>query len=1152
MAKGFGTLKTNHDKKTKKSVALSPIKHPQGQNLLQLAIKAHKSGKLLQASNLCQDILAKQPDHIDAWLLLSNIYRQQNKLEKTIAAYQQLIKLQPNQVHFWNNLGVLYIQNGQPSKAIATFEQAIKVQPDYAETYSNLGELYREQDQLAAAEKHLQQAIKLKPNYPGAHYNLGNLYHNQDKIEQAIVAYQQAIKIQPDYANAHNNLGSMYHYQGDLERARDCYHQAIQLQPNYAIAYFNLGNVYKDQGKLTLALQAYHRATESQPDYSNAYINLGLVYRDCGQMEQSLKYLYHVSRFDPDHTVAHQNLLYYLHYSKQYSPEQIYQEHRRWAKHQQNLLPPEQTPYTNQPNSEKKIRLGYISGDFRTHSVAYFLEPILTQHNQEQFTLCCYAKNPCNDETTERFKQLADIWHDINRLDDEEVANLIRKDEIDILVDLSGHTGGNKLLALARKPAPVQVTYLGYPDTTGLDTIDYRFTDSFADPPGKTEQFHSEQLIRLPHGFLCYQPPADTPEVNSLPVLEKGYLTFGSFNNLAKISDRTISCWAKILHAVPHSRLILKTKPLQDEDICDRIYRSFEQEGIDRDRLTLLGWTATTEDHFRLYHQVDLALDTYPYHGTTTTCEAMWMGVPVITLAGQTHVSRVGVSLLSRVGLPELIANSEEEYISKAVSLSQNIPRLKQLRDSLRNKVNQSSLTDGQKITSDLEFAYRQMWLDWCKNQKSISANKVNTTKLKASIKDKKIISLQKALNCYLKGRLTQAELICRYLLREQYQIDEVYTLLGLICLSIEAYDFACQYFTHALKINPQQNMAKCNLHLAEKVQRSHQCQQSNSLVNKKEKFLLIKAWGYGFWSDVDHVLGQLLLAELTNRIPIVQWGDNSRYLDPENDNGFELYFQTVSEAKLDNLLNKDYTFYPSKWTEQNIHLNDLNKWQGSDSRLTGLYFLCRNEDVVVSDFHTYVSHLIPWIRPNHHLYNYNAQEIYRYLADKYLKLKPKIVKEIEDFWHNNLAKNKTIAVHVRGSDKVVENNNLPEINQKYHLAIESYLKQVPDSLIFLLTDDNSILEEYKKIYGHKLRYTNCVRTDSQLGLHYQKQKSHQKIGEEIIKDTYLAAKCDYFIGNGSSNVSTTILHLKDWQNNQYLLLEKNWLFENPNFSLYS
>ena len=608
MAKGFGKLATNHPKKSKKSVALSNANYPQEQNLFQLAIKAHQSGKLLQARQHCQEVLAQQPDHFDAWFLLGNIDRQQGKLESAIAAYQQLIKLKPSHAPALSNLGVLYIQQGKPSQAIATFEQAIKLQPDYAEAYSNLGELYREQKQLAAAEKYLQQAIQLKPDHPEAYYNLGNLYNTQDKTKQAIEAYQQAIKIKPNYANAYNNFGSVYQHQGNLSQACDCYHQAIKLQPNYAIAHFNLGNAYKDRGKLTLALQAYHRAVESQPNYSNAYTNLGLVYRDCGQMDRSLKYLHHVSRFDPDHTVAHQNLLYYLHYSNQYSPEQIYQEHRRWAKYQQNLLSKYQKPHTNQRNPEKKIRLGYISGDFRTHSVAYFLEPILTHHNREQFTICCYAKNPLSDRTTDRFKQLADIWHDINQLDNEEVANLIRKDEIDILVDLSGHTGGNRLLALARQPAPLQITYLGYPDTTGLDTINYRFTDAFADPPGTTEQFHSEQLIRLPHGFLCYQPPAQTPEVNTLPLLEKGYITFGSFNNLAKISEHTISCWAKILQAIPQSHLLLKTKPLQDRDICDRLYRLFEQEGITRKRLTLLGWTASTQDHLSLYHQIDIAL----------------------------------------------------------------------------------------------------------------------------------------------------------------------------------------------------------------------------------------------------------------------------------------------------------------------------------------------------------------------------------------------------------------------------------------------------------------------------------------------------------------------------------------------------------------
>ena len=804
MAKGFGTLKTNRNKKTKKSVALSSINHPQAQNLLQLAIKAHQSGKLLQASKRCQEILAKQPDHMDAWLVLGNIYRQQGKLEQAISAYQKLIQLQPSQVHLMNNLGVLYIQQGQPSKAIATFQQIIKLQPDYAQAHGNLGQLYREQDQLAAAEKHLQQAIELKPDYPEAFYNLGNLYKTQDKTQQAIAAYQQAIKIKPDYSSAYNNLGAVYHHQGNLTQAYDCYQQAIELQPNYGLAYFNLGNVYRDQGKFALALQAYHRVIEIQPDYSNAFANLGNLYRDCGQIDQSLQYFSQVRQFEPDHSVCRQNFLYYLHYSSQYSPEQIYQEHKCWAKYQQNVLSKYRQPHANQRNPEKKIRLGYISGDFRTHSVAYFLEPILTHHNRQQFTICCYANNPCNDGTTDRFKQLADIWHDINRLDDERVADLVREDEIDILVDLSGYTGGNRLMVLAIQPAPVQVTYLGYPDTTGLDTVNYRFTDAWADPLGKTEQWHSEQLIRLPQGFLCYLPPTPTPEVNALPSREKGYITFGSFNNLAKISDRTISCWAKILHAVPQSRLFLKTKPLQDRDICDRIYRSFEQEGINRDRLTLLGWTATTEDHFRLYHQVDLALDTYPYHGTTTTCEAMWMGVPVITLAGQTHVSRVGVSLLSAVGLTGLIASSEEEYIGKAVDLANETAKLSQLRQNIRIQMQSSPLTDGEAIAQSLESAYRQMWRDWCQEQLNPSQPQPEKIDVRRQIK--------LAFDYYDEGKLTSAIACLQSIQQVQPDFPDAWHLLGDIYRQQGKLEQAISAYQKLIQLQPSNVSALSNL----------------------------------------------------------------------------------------------------------------------------------------------------------------------------------------------------------------------------------------------------------------------------------------------------------------------------------------------------
>ena len=290
----------------------------------------------------------------------------------------------------------------------------------------------------------------------------------------------------------------------------------------------------------------------------------------------------------------------------------------------------------------------------------------------------------------------------------------MRQDGIDILVDLSGHTKGNRMLVFARKPAPVQATYIGYPDTTGLGTMDYRLTDALADPEGQTEHLHTEQLLCLPHGFLCYQPPLGCPEVSSSPVLQTRQVTFGSFNSLAKVNPELIARWAEILKAVPESRLIIKSKPLVDADTCDYVNGLFQQSGIEAGRVELLGWLPDKTQHISLYNRVDIALDTFPYHGTTTTCEAMWMGVPVITQAGETHVSRVGVSLLSSVGLEELIAESAEDYIQKAIDLANNVERLQELRANLRLRMQAAPLTNAELIAHSLEDAYRAMWRRFC------------------------------------------------------------------------------------------------------------------------------------------------------------------------------------------------------------------------------------------------------------------------------------------------------------------------------------------------------------------------------------------------------------------------------------------------------
>ncbi|MDJ0633126.1 MAG: tetratricopeptide repeat protein, partial [Xenococcaceae cyanobacterium MO_188.B29] len=610
-----------------------------------------------------------------------------------------------------NNLGVSYIQQGKFEQAILTFKQALAIKPECAEAHNNLGQLYQEQKQFVAAQKHLQQAIKLAPHSPQPYYHLGLLYQAQDKKEQAVKAYRSAIEQDKTYADAYNNLGNVYKKLGQFNLAFAAYEQAIKLQPTKAIYYYNLGNGYQTQRSLTEAIACYQKTIELQPDYASAYNNLAKTYKERGDLEQAILNYRQAVALQPNNGIFHPNLLFSLNYSSSHTPLEIYQEHLNWANNQSVEVI---TSHYNHPHPDRKLRIGYVSGDLYSHSVSYFFEPLLVNCERRNFTTICYSNNSKTDVTTIKLKQLADSWREIQDLDDKQVIKLIQQDRIDILVDLSGHSKHNRLLVFAAKPAPIQVTYLGYPNTTGLSTIDYRFTDANADPEGATEHLHTEKLIRLPNSFLGYQPPANAPTISPPPVVKNNYITFGSFNNIAKVSPQIIRIWANILKQVPNSRLLLKYKVLDDRSTCDRLYQLFEQEGIEPNRLDLQGWIENISNHLACYHHIDIALDTYPYHGTTTTCEALWMGVPVITLAGEVHVSRVGVSLLSSVGLNEFIADSPEEYISKAVDLAHNIDKLTELRANLRSQIEKSPLTDGKAIAQSIESAYRQMWQEWC------------------------------------------------------------------------------------------------------------------------------------------------------------------------------------------------------------------------------------------------------------------------------------------------------------------------------------------------------------------------------------------------------------------------------------------------------
>ena len=543
---------------------------------------------------------------------------------------------------------------------------------------------------------------------------LGIALHDQGLLSEAVANYRRAITLRPDLPEAHSNLGNALQEQGLLEEAIASCRNAIALKPDYSEAYNNLGVALQEKGHLEEAASCYQKAISLNPDYAEAHNNLGVAFQDQGRLDEATLSFQKSMSLKPDYVLAHSSLLSNFNYCPNLSREEIHNESLTWDRKYAKMLTEKELAYSNTKDKNRKLKIGYVSPDFKAHSVAYFFEPLLKARNKERMEVFCYSNVMTPDHVTKRLKTETDHWRSIVGKSDEAVAKLIREDGIDILVDLAGHTKGNRLLVFGYKPAPIQITYLGFPNTTGLSTIDFRITDSFADPSGQTDGFYTEKLMRMPRTFLCYEAPENLPSIQKESFSKKGTITFGSFNNRVKINTEVIKVWSEILTRTANSRLILKAKQLTDSSVKDHLLELFRNHGVSPEQVILIEWAASSFDHFNLYNQIDIALDTFPYNGTTTTCEALWMGTPVIALKGDRHAGRVGVSLLSNVGTKGLIADSQEDYIEKAVALANDTVKLQQLQKDLRGMMEGSPLMDAVSFTRELETIYRRIWHGWC------------------------------------------------------------------------------------------------------------------------------------------------------------------------------------------------------------------------------------------------------------------------------------------------------------------------------------------------------------------------------------------------------------------------------------------------------
>jgi protein O-GlcNAc transferase len=578
-----------------------------------------------------------------------------------------------------------------------------------------LGIVLEKLEQVDDAVENYRKALAIRARFPEAHNNLGLALLALGHLDEVLKHFRKAVEIDGRYAMAHLNLGVVLSELRQMNEAASHYRKAIDLNPQLPEAHNDLGNVLQELERLDDAISCFRKAIEVRPEFADAYSNLGNALKELGWIEEAIVHYRKTIELKPDYAKAHSNLLLALHYGE-CSTQDAYNEHKAWnVRHAEHLQALERGREQH-PDPEKALQIGLVSPDFREHSVAYFLRSFFAARDRHRLVFF-YSNTRHEDAMTESLRVSVDEWRNIAGKDDQTVAKMIQNDGVDILVDLSGHTWDNRLPLFALGLAPVQVTWLGYPDTTELAAMDYRITGHVADPPGEADDRNVEQLVRLPDGFLCYCPPDDAPDVGSPPSAAKGTVTFASFNNQTKVTPEVIKAWAQILQLVPGSELLMKCQSFDSSEVRGRYQGLFEQESVPSDRLHLVGRSPSTPEHLAMYGKAGIALDSFPYNGTTTTCEAFWMGVPVVALRGDRHAARVGASLLAQVGLDSLVGEDVDQYVEKAVSLAGDLQRIESLRAQMRTRMQDSSLCDADKFAGNLEVAFRNMWKEYCARQ---------------------------------------------------------------------------------------------------------------------------------------------------------------------------------------------------------------------------------------------------------------------------------------------------------------------------------------------------------------------------------------------------------------------------------------------------
>ncbi len=695
------------------------------ETLYNLGIMLQRAGEHSAAVASFRKVLAISPKYVQAHFSLGNALQEVKQLEEAAKSFRQATLLAPDWAEAHFNLGNALRDLFQQEEALKSYQKAVALKPEWAEAYANIAHILVILNKHEEAILTCKKAIALNASLSEPHFNMGMALAHLKKPIEALISYRMAIILKPDWAEAYQRLGYLLSHLGRFEEAVPVYRKLITLKPEWAdvhnalgLALINLGFASLDFEKFREAEACHRQALLVEPDLPDTYCNLAASPLQTGLgRDEAIALCEKAIELRPGFMPAHQILLFMQQYSEKLTPQHLRNSLEKFAEacFSESL----ELPHANVPDPEKRLRIGYLSPDFRYHSCSWFIEPLLSAHDRQQVEVFCYANVPKSDKVTERLKALVENWYDLRSLNIDEVAALIQEHNIDILVDLAGHTSDNLLAVFQRKPAPIQVSWLGFPSSTGLSAIDYRISDCLLTPED-TPEYYAEKVWNLDCPSHCYRAYSRSPAVGSLPAERLGYVTFASFNNLAKVNVETVALWAKVLHAVDDSRMLIKNRQLDEPGIYRQYIEAFKAEGIAEERIELLGSIPGLEAHLNYYNRVDICLDTFPYNGATTTLEALWMGVPVVTRFGWRTASRYSLSFLDALNLRELATDDPEQFAQIAADLASNLPKLAQLRSELRTRMQHSPLCDEVSFARALETAYRKMWKRWCEKQVAI------------------------------------------------------------------------------------------------------------------------------------------------------------------------------------------------------------------------------------------------------------------------------------------------------------------------------------------------------------------------------------------------------------------------------------------------